>query len=459
MSRYLVPFIGALSRRPGSLPEEPGELGDPGRDIRTGLLVVLAFFVVFIGWAAFARVDAAAFAQGQLVVSGQRKPVQHQDGGVVNRLLVRDGDTVTRGEVLVTLATSDVLAAERALTAQEIGLIAQRARLLAEQSGQPYLDTPIEFARLSEEDRQIAEAATNLQRRQLLSRASLLTTQQAVLDQQSAQSMQEAEGARRQMESTSEQRRLMDEELSVLSPIAEKGFVSKSRIRALERARVELDGQSAAYAAGAAQAQAAVAQGRMQVAQALSAHYDRVAEEMRDVEAALRDVQPRAKAARERLARTEIRAPAAGTVVDMTLAGPGEVVQAGQKLMEIVPEDTPLVIEARIAPADSDDLHVGQQTRVRFSSINDRSLPDLAGTLTNLSADSLEDERTGTVYFRAEVTVPADQIALIRKHRGEDFELKPGMPVDVLVPLRKRTVLQYLFEPLTSMFWKAFREH
>ncbi|MCJ7420205.1 HlyD family type I secretion periplasmic adaptor subunit [Sphingomicrobium astaxanthinifaciens] len=460
MSHPVVPADkGKLPIPGGAVAPRPETDDNPRGDIRVGLIALLLFFGLFLGWAAFARLDAAAYATGELVVSGQRKPVQHRDGGVVSALYVTEGQDVRKGDILVRLNAAEVAATERSLTAQEIGLLAQRARLVAEQAGASDLVAPAEFARLAPEDRPIAAAALQLQRAQLRTRASMLASTQAVLGQQAAQAVQEAEGARRQMQAASEQQRLLDEELAALAPVAEKGFVSKNRLRALERARADLVGQGGAYAASAARSSAAVAQGQMQAAQALSAHYDRVAEELRDVEAALRDVQPKARAARERLARTEIRAPVSGTVVGLALAGPSEVIQPGQKLMDVVPRAAPLVIEAQVDPADADDLSVGQDTQVRFSALQDRTLPALRGEVTKLSADRLEDERSGAAFFRAEVTVPADQIALIRERRGADFELRPGMPVEVLVPLRKRTALEYFFEPLQGAFWKSFREH
>ncbi|MCJ8189824.1 HlyD family type I secretion periplasmic adaptor subunit [Sphingomicrobium aestuariivivum] len=433
---------------------------DPRREIRIGWIVLGLFIAALLLGGTLIRLDAAAYAQGELVVSGQRKPVQHRDGGVVATLLVKDGQVVEKGDVLVRLVAAEVAAEERALTSEEIGLLAERARLRAEQSGQSTITPPPQFARLArDEDRAIAAAALDLQQRQLASRAALLSTTRSVIGQQSAQAVQEAEGARRQAVAADEQRRLLDEELAALAPVAEKGFVSKNRLRALERARADLVGQGGAFAAGEASSRAAVAQGQMQAAQALSAHYDRVSEELRSVEAALREVAPRARAARDKLAATEIRAPASGTVVGMTLAGAGEVIQPGQKLMDVVPERAPLVIAAQFDPSEADDLNVGQVTRVRFSSLHERSLPDLRGTLTNLSADRLEDERSGLGFFSAEVTVPSSEIDEIRLRRGEDFELRPGMPVEVLVPLRKRSALDYLLEPLRGAFWKSFREH
>ncbi len=391
-------------------------------------------------------------------MSGQRQAVQHRDGGLIGEILVEEGDQVEMGQVLMRLAAAEVRAQERSVAAQAIGLMAQRARLQAEQLGLTTITPPAEFAELDGEDRATAAEALRLQQAQLRTRASLLAAQRGVIRQQSAQAVQEGEGYRRQTASATEQARLITEELESLRPLAEKGLVAKNRILALQRAKAELEGRGGQNAATMARSREAVIQAQHQMLEAERSHQERIASELREVEAALLDVQPRLRAARDQLARTEIRAPASGTVVGLTVFTPGGVIAPGQKLMDIVPDRTPLVIEAKISPADADDLSVGQLTRVRFSSLHESTLPDLEGSLTLLSADSFVDEQTGQSFFRAEVTVPHDQLQLIQDRRGEEFALRPGLPVEVLIPLRQRTALQYAFEPLTGAFWKAFRE-
>jgi HlyD family type I secretion membrane fusion protein len=431
---------------------------DPAPELRLGLIVLLMFFVGFVGWAAFARMDAAAFAQGQLVVSGQRQSVQHRDGGVVNEILVREGDSVREADLLVRLAAAEVRAQERALSSQVIGLLAQRTRLEAEQLRLRSVQAPPEFASLAGEDRAWAQNALRLQQAQLETRRSVLAARQGVIGQRSARAAQESEGFRRQVTASAEQGRLISEELEALRGVAEKGFVSKTRLRALERAQADLEGRRGQYAATAAQAREVMAEARLEVVEAERSHQAGVAAELREVEAALADLQPRLAAAKDQMARTEIRAPVSGTVVGLSIFTVGGVVTPGQKLMDIVPDAAPLVIEARIEPADADDLAAGQRALVRFASLHDRTLPALEGTLSRLSADSFIDGRSGQSFFTAEIMVAHDQLKLVHDRRSQEFALRAGTPVEVLIPLRKRTALQYAFEPLQGTFWKAFRE-
>ena len=434
-------------------------LADPLRDIRVGLIVAAIFFLGFLGWAAFARLDAAAYAPGTLVVSGQRQSVQHRDGGVVGKIYVREGHRVQRGQLLMTLAAAEVQAQERALASQAIRLLAQRARLEAEQLGVGRIVPPREFVSLSTEDKAEAALAMRLQQTELSARTSVLGAQRDVLAQRAAQSGEQGRGYGEQRVATREQLRILDEQITALKPVADKGFVSKTRMRELERARAELEGQRGQYAASVAQTRGAARESEMQALEAQRSFRERTASDLRDVETALGEILPKWQAARDQLERTSIRAPATGAVVGMTIFTPGGVIASGQKLMDIVPEDEPLLIQARIAPDDADDLTVGKKTLVKFSGLHERQLPNLEGELRRLSADSFADEKTGQSYFTGDIVVPRSQLALIRDVRGKDFELRAGMPVQILIPLRQRTALDYAIEPLVGSFWASFREH
>ncbi|SFR81791.1 HlyD family type I secretion periplasmic adaptor subunit [Sphingomonas jatrophae] len=434
-------------------------IGNPGRDIRNGGLIAALFFVLFLGWAAFFRLDAAAHAPGTLVVSGQRQSVQHRDGGVVGKIFVREGQRVRRGQLLISLAAPEVRASERALASQAIRLLAQRSRLRAEQLGEARVTPPAEFATLMEEDRAEAALVLRLQQTELNARRATLSAQRDALQQRSAQSGEQGRGYGEQMVSAREQIRILDAQLAALKPVAEKGFVSQTRLRELERMRAELEGERGQYSASVAQTREAARESQIQRLEAERSFRERTVSELRDVETQLGDVLPKLAAAREQLARTEIRAPATGAVVGLSIFTPGGVIAAGQKLMDVVPERTPLRVQARISPDDADDLRVGLQTRVRFPSLHERDLPDLKGWLSRVSADSFTDEKTGITYFTAEVTVPPEQLRVLNDYRGKDFQLRPGMPADVLIPLRERTALDYALEPLIGAFWGSFREH
>jgi HlyD family type I secretion membrane fusion protein len=431
---------------------------DPSPEIRLGMIIAVLFFVGLLGWAALAPMDAAAYAEGRISISGQRQSVQHREGGVVGALLVRDGQEVGKNQVLLQLAAAETVAQERALTSQYIGLLAQRARLKAEQFGRDEIEVPAEFATLAHRYREEADRAMELEYAQLRTRAALIAAQRGAIQQRGAQLDREADGYRSQAAAAREQRRLLDEELRGLREVAEKGYVSRNRIRALQRARAELTGQQGSYQATIARSREARSEATLRAVELDRARQDSVAAELREVDLALRDVYPRLTAARDQLDRTAIRAPEAGRVVGLSVFTVGGVVAPGQTLMDIVPRGADLVVEARLSPQDVDDVFVGKEARIRLSGLHERSIPILEGRIIRVSADSFVDERSGQAYFTAEIEIPREQLEVVRGVRGDDFVLHPGMPVEVLIPLRKRTALQYVLEPLFSGLWGSFRE-
>lgn len=451
------PFASILARV-----NQPAELGEdePSHDIRLGAIVAIIFFVLFLGWAALAPLDAAVMASGKLVVSGQRQTVQHRDGGVVGQLLVHEGQRVRKGQVLIKLAAADVEAQERALSGQAITLLAQRARLRAEQMGSGTIEAPVEFASLSSpEDRAAAGQALRIQQAQLTSRLAVLRAQRGAFGTRTSGSTSMGQGYSSQVTALDEQIKSITDELNSLAEVAAKGFVSQSRIRQLERTRAELQGQRAQYLATAAQTRDQASESRLQSMEASSTYNERSASELRDVEAGLSEVMPKLTAARDQLARTEIRSPVDGSVVGLQVFTPGGVIAAGQRVMDVVPDRQPMTIEARIAPSDGEDLQPGQTAYVRFDFLHERALQPLEGKVTRVSADSFTDEKTGETYFTASVVVPQSQLDILKQVRGQDFQLRAGMPVTVEIPVRKRTALDYLLDPLTAAFRKFGREH
>jgi HlyD family secretion protein len=430
---------------------------DPRRDIRIGTAIVIFFFVILLGWAAIAPLDAGVHAQGVIAVSGNRQSVQHPEGGVVTAIHVREGQTVKAGQILVEMAAPDLRANERALTSDYLTLIAQRARLLAERSGQTRFAPPAEFASLSAEDRALADQAMQLQSAQLQARLGSMSAQNSVLGQRSNQIGQEQVGYARQRASYREQGRILQQELDGMRELEKKGFASTNRIRALERAQAELKGNEAAMAAQMAKAGEGMGETRMQSISIRRESLEQAANELRDTQSRLSEVLPKLIAAREQLQRARVRAPASGQVVGLTVFTVGGVVAPGQTLMEVVPSNRDLIIQAQLQPADADDVYPGQQAQVRFASVHDRTLPLLTARVRTVSADSFTDEKSGRSFFRAEIVVPPAELERVRSAIGHGA-LRPGLPIEVVLSVRKRTALQYLVEPLTSNFWRALRE-
>ena len=431
--------------------------GDPSREIRLGTTIAVLFFVLFLGWAAFMPLDAGVHAAGQIAVAGNRQSVQHRDGGVVTAIHVREGQHVRAGNVLIELSAPELRASERALTSDYLTLLVQRARLMAERSGRRDFAPPAEFASLSPADQDLARQVMDLQRSEMHARSGAVSAQQSVLGQRGQQLVQQQSGFVKQRQAIQEQQRLIAEELVGLKTIAEKGFASMNRVRALERAQADLKGQEAQMVAEYARAGEGIGETRMQSLSVSRSRLEEVENDLKDTQSKLSEVLPKLVATREQLEHSQVRAPATGQVVGLQVFTVGGVVAAGQKLMDIVPDGRELVIQAQLGPQDADDAYRGQTAQIRFVSVHNRTLPLISGTVRTVSADSFTDEKTGRSYFRIEIVVPEAELNRVRSAIGSG-ELRPGLPVEAVLKVRKRTALQYLLEPLTGALWRSGHE-
>lgn len=429
----------------------------PGRDIRLGAAIFVAFFVVFLGWAAFARLDAGAYAQGEVAVSGNRQAVQHREGGVVSALKVAEGDHVTRGQVLVELASGELIATERGLAGQVYALLAQRARMTAERDRLAAVPTPPELTGLPAEDQALADEAMRLQRLQFAARRVGRGTETGVLSQRSQQLEQQIAGLERQIASNLEQRRLIVEELDGVRSLAAQGYAPLTRVRALERTAASLEGEEGSLRAQVARAREAIGETRLEMSGVTTKLNEDVAEQLKQVEVQLNELGPRLAETRAQIARNQVRAPATGQVVGLSVFTVGGVIQPGQVLMEIVPDDASQVIVASVSPADIDNLRPGLSTEVKFPGLRDRNPPIIHGRVMRISADRLTSETASGAhpFYRVEIVVPAEEMALLGPSAAN---IRPGMPVEVVVVTRKRTALQYLFEPLTRSLFRSGSE-
>jgi HlyD family type I secretion membrane fusion protein len=431
---------------------------NPRRELIMGGALIAVFFVGGLTWASFTRLDAAASAQGVVVVSGHRQKVQPKQGGVVSALHVKEGDQVKAGQVLVEIASAEARANERSLSSRVIHTEAEIARLQAERAGVGVLTPPPEFAALTGDDKIDAERAVKAEQSELTAQRRADQMRHAVYGQAIVESGQQILGFKRQIEANEAQQALIQDELKGVQELAAQGYAPVSRVRALQRSAVSLKGESGSQNSEIARLTAQGGQSRLQIAQGDSERATEVADTLRKAEADLQSLNAELRAARDQLESSFIRSPATGPVVGLTANTVGGVVATGQTLMEIVPQKADLVVEARIAAHDAESLHAGQAVQVHFDALHLRNLPNIKGVMTLVSADALTDERTGQSYFTATVKVPPSEMAKVARARG-DSDLKPGLPVRIVAPLHKRTALQYWLEPMTTALRGSFEEH
>ena len=436
---------------------EGGELSDDTRrDARWGLLIAAIFFIGFLGWAAFARLDAAVYGNGQVAVLGNRQAVQHREGGTIQSISVREGQHVERDQVLMVLSATETAANQRAASGSLIGARALQARLNAEMRGVA-MQTPADFASLTGADRADADQAMSLQQSEYSARASALQAQRQVLGEERAQAAQQINGLEQQITSARTQQRLIQDELVGVQQLANQGLVPLTRLRSLQRESASLAGNIGQYTAEIGRARESMNQVSFRLSSLDRDRTAEVASQLREVEARLTETAPRVAAYTDQLQRTAVRSPTAGRVVGLTIFNAGAVVAPGQRLMDIVPDRDTLIIEARVSPADADDVRPGQRTEIKITAFPGRELPVLFGEVQDISADALTDEATHQPYFRVYVAVPPSQLDIIRQYQGAGA-LRPGLPAEVVIPLRERTALDYLFEPFRHALWRSFRE-
>ncbi len=419
--------------------------------IVAGIATIAATFGGFGTWAALASLDSAAIAPGVVVVESERKSVQHLEGGLVKEILVRNGDPVARGDVLVRLENTHAKALHDVIRGEIDAARAEAARLVAERDGLEDIAFPEDILARAQVPK-VAEALQG-QRNLFAARRTSLEGQVAILAQSVAQFREEIEGLRSEQAAREQQLKILKDELAGLRKLLKQGNVPRNEVLAYERKIAELAGEKGRFMANVSRAEQGIGEAQLRISQLEKSVREEVVGKLRDVQERIFGLEERLVAAEDVLSRTEIRAPTAGVVMGMRVHTTGGVVAPGQELLQVVPVGDRLVIEAQVNPIDIDDVAVGQQATLRLTAFKLRSTPIIVGTLVNVSADRLLDEHTGTPYYLARIEVPKEALETL----GE-LTLQPGMPVEALIKTGARTALGYMLSPLTDNMARAFRE-
>lgn len=431
---------------------------DPAREIRIAAVVGGTFFIGLLGWAALAPLDAAAYAYGQVKVSGERQLVQIADGGMASAVHIREGQRVRAGQLLVEFATTQALGQERALASRVIGLQAQVARLTAEAAGARGFAEPAGYAILQGRDRQEADRAMTVARAEFAAWQSTSSSQTKLIGERIAQVGNQLDGYAARQSSNADQRELNRKESDAVTGLVEKGYATQTRLLALQRSAADLEGQRGAQEAEMARLRNEGNESRMQLLSTRAQAAQQVSSELRQAQTDLQSLLPQWKAAQDVLARSQLRAPVDGAVTGLSIRTAGEVATPGQKIAEIVPLDKSLQVEAQVAPGDVNDIVVGQEARIRVNGLHGRNVPLLKGQITRISADSFSDEKTGRPYYTTTVRVAPAELRRAADAAGITGSIRPGTPVSLEVRLRKRSALQYLTEPLAQSLTGSLHE-
>lgn len=423
----------------------------PSAVIRRLAIGCTAALVLISAWSIFVPIASGAVAPGQLAVENRRKTLQHMDGGIIQTVAVREGSRVRAGDLLIRLNDNEAQLNVKVLQTQVDSLRAEEAVRLAELSATAQIAFPADLlARSNDPDVALILEA---QRTAFKARRSNASGRKSQLAQKSQQFGNDMAGANAQMDARETQIALMESELRDLQALFEKGYVTKGRILALQRAIAQTRGDRSALGSEAEKLRSQAVESRIGTRQVDREASTDAANALREIRNELVQSIDKLAVARQILARTEIRAPVAGTVVGLQLSTIGGVIRPGEALLDIVPETDRLVVSARIPPMHADDVRIGQPAFVRFDAAGTRNAPMLEGRVLKLSADALTDSRTGTSYFEAVISIPDNEAGKLPKSL-----LKPGLPAEVLMKTGERTALAYLLAPLTRATFHAMRE-
>ncbi|KIQ01038.1 MULTISPECIES: HlyD family type I secretion periplasmic adaptor subunit [Pseudomonas] len=423
---------------------------DERRYSRMGGWLLAVGFGGFLLWAGLAPLDKGVAVSGNVVVAGNRQAVQHPSGGVVQSLLVRDGDQVEAGQVLIRMDATQIRAQRESLFVQHLGAVASSARLEAERDGLAAIAFPPAIA--SADDPRV-DSTLALQRQLLASRRAALRLELDGLQESIAGSQAVLEGLRAAKAHKDEQRSSMQAQLKGLRELAREGYVARNRLLENERLYAQLNGDISEDLGNIGRTQRQILELRLRAAQRGEEYQQDVRQQLADSRLKVEELGSRLSAADFELAHSEVRAPAAGTVVGLDVFTEGGVISPGQMLMEIVPQDAPLLVDARAPVELVDKLQPGLDVELLFVAFNQSRTPRVNGKVTLVSADRLLDEKTDQPYYRLRVQVDEDGL---RQLQGQ--QIRPGMPVEAFVRTGERSLLNYLFKPLTDRTHMALVE-
>ena len=439
----------------------PSRINEPDKAPRVSTsffgIIVFGAIVLLTGigglgvWAATARLDSAVVAPGKVAVESNRKEIQHLQGGIVKQILVRNAQPVKQGDLLVVLDRTQAKASIDGTRERYFRALALEARLLAERDGGGAIMFPDIIIR-NQSDPTVRTIMTD-QAWQFQERKGSLDNRIGILEAQIAQQEELIAGTREQVEWLDAQILSYDAEIDAVRPAAQKGFYARNRLAALERSRTEVFGRKAQARSTIARTEKSIGEAQIEILQLRQEFVENVAEQLRQARLTLADARERHTIAADIYDRVELRAPQDGIIQNLTVHTLGGVVRPGETIMEIVPVDDNLIINARISPLDVDSLRTGMEAEVRFSSFTGDEVPTIFGRVEWISADIVSDDMAREEYFLSKIVVDEDSVP---ERIAE--ALTPGMPGDVIIATGERTTLDYLIQPLENRLIKAMRE-
>jgi HlyD family secretion protein/epimerase transport system membrane fusion protein len=420
--------------------------------VRAGLIVTGVFVLGFGVWASVVPIAGGASASAIISPDGSRKTVQHLEGGIIRSVLVRDGDVVEAGQPLVVLDSIQARATYETLLDQYRTLLVTRARLLAERAGRDAFDVPSE----------LKDAINDLNFQKVLEgQRQLLRTKQAmhlartrVLRQRTEQFQEQIAGLEAQVQSASRQLALIAEEVEGKEHLQRRGILPKPELLRMQRLEAEILGKKGEYIGNIARAKQQIGETELQIMALDAERMDQITTQLDQTRVELTSVNERLFASKDILNRTVVQSPVSGTIVNLRFKTEGGVVQKGEPILDVVPSDDLLLIDAHVSPNDIDIVHAGLPAQVHLLAYANRTAPRISGVVRSVSADRLIDENTKQPHYLARVEVDREEL----RRTDPDVQLVPGMPAEVLIMTGERTFIQYLVKPFSDAIRRSLRE-
>lgn len=423
--------------------------------IRIGLMLIFGVLGSITAWAGFTGISGAVIGQGLVTVESNVKTVQHLDGGIVAELMIKNGDRVREGDILLRLDDTANKSNLGIIMGRLTELYIQRARLEAEFRGEAIMTIPAEVLKEAEREPRVA-AFLNSQVDLFESRRRRLEGEASLLQQQRVQLNEQVTGATSELESRTRQVTLIRKEMESVRPLLEQGLYTMTRMLALEREAARLDGEAGRLRGDIARVRGAISENEGKIAQLQKEQQQQVSTEQREAQGKIAELEEQKVAIEDKLKRVEIRAPRSGYVHNLAIHTVGGVISPANPIMEVIPEEDRLIVETRVSPNDIEQIVVGHPATIRFPAFNQRVTPVLDGKILKRSASHILDKSTpgALPYFQVTVEVSASELGKL----GEGKKLIPGMQAEVYMQTDDRTVLSYLVKPFSDQFQRALRE-
>lgn len=443
-----------LTPQKGSTDNDLAQFADDRPIRHLGYAIVILVFVFFGGWAFLAPLSSAALAPGTVTVEVYRKTVQHLEGGIVKAIHIRDGDTISKGQVLIELEDTSSHAQLETLRGQLFSALAREARLNAERDGKETVSYPETLTNATSTDSR-AQEAVRIQNQTFSTRKYSRKGEVEILKEQRQQLQSKIKGINSQRTSSSNLSKSLKKELTDLNAMLKEGYVEKQKVSEMERRLEEAEGNLGDYTANITTSQTQISEIELKILQIDKEFQREVIEELSKAQSELSELREKIQWLEDTVTRTIIKAPASGMVLGLTVHTLGAVIAPGGRLLDIVPQQEKLIIEAQVSPNDVDQVHTGQICEIRFSAFKNAKTPKVSGRLSTLSADRITDEQNKTSYYLARIEV--DKVGL-NELRQLGLILLPGMPAEVLINTGERTFFEYLMQPLSNIFARSLIE-